>query len=133
VTTRLQQESGAGLVSTLGGVLVFLFFVLFTAQILVHLFASSYVNAAAFDAARLASGSEAVTPGAARAHGLGVLGSFASRVAAFDVETGPSTVTVRVRAASPALLPGVLGRGLGLATIDRTVTVRRELAPCEGC
>ena len=133
MTRRLAGESGAGLVSTLAGVLVFLFFVLFAAQVLVHLFATSYVNAAAFDAARLASGSATVTAAAAREHGLGVLGSFSSRVSAFDVEVGATAVTVRVRADSPALVPGVMGRGLGSASIDRTVTVRRELAPCEGC
>ena len=127
----LHEESGAGLVSTLAGVLVFLFFVLLAAQVLVHLFATSYVNAAAFDAARLASGT--VSAAAAREHGLGVLGSFSSRVSAFDVEVGATAVTVRVRADSPALVPGVMGRGLGAASIDRTVTVRRELAPCEGC
>ena len=133
MTAHVAEETGSGLVSTLAGVLVFLFFVLLAAQILVHLFATSYVNAAAFDAARLASGSDAVSAAAAREHGLGVLGSFSSRVSAFDVEVGATSVTVRVRADSPALVPGAMGRGLGAAAIDRTVTVRRELAPCDGC
>jgi hypothetical protein len=129
----LHQETGSGLVSTLAGVVVFLFFVMFSAQILVHLFASSFVNAAAVDAARLASASDTVSAGAARQHGLGVLGSFAGRVSRFDVTVGASSVVVHVTAASPALLPRAIGEALGTETIDRTVTVRRELAPCEGC
>jgi hypothetical protein len=115
------------------GVLVFLAFLLFAAQILVHLFATSYVNAAAFDAARLASGSAGVTEGAAEAHGRSVLGSFSSRVSSFTVDIGDEQVMVQVQASSPALLPATFGRVLGVASIDRRVVLRRELPNCPGC
>lgn len=130
---RLHDDAGAGLVSSLAGILAFLAFLLFAAQILVHLFATSYVNAAAFDAARLVSGGGDVSSAQAREHGLGVLGSFADRVSAFDVVVGEEQVTVRVRAASPALLPATFGRVTGTASIDRTVTLRRERFQCAGC
>lgn len=130
---RLQTEQGAGLVSSVAGVLVFLAFLLFAAQILVHLFATSYVNAAAFDAARLASGSAGVTEGVAQQHGLSVLGSFASRVSVFAVDIGAEQVTVEVEATSPALLPATFGRVIGTASIDRTVTLRREVPQCARC
>jgi hypothetical protein len=127
------QEAGVGLVSSLAGVMVFLAFLLFAAQVLVHLFASSYVNAAAFDAARLASGSGDVTPAAAQAHGLRVLGTYGDRVESFTVDRTAEQVTVNVRVVSPALLPRVFGTVIGVDRIDRTVTLRRERPVCEGC
>ena len=130
---RLADEAGTGLVSTVAGVLAFLALLLFAAQILVHLFATSFVNAAAFDAARLASGGAGVAAAQARDHGLGVLGSFASRVSVFDVEIGDERVTVSVKAESPALLPAMFGRVTGASSIDRTVEMRRELPQCAGC
>ncbi len=130
---HLREEDGAGLVSSVAGVLVFLAFLLFAAQVLVHLFATSFVNAAAFDAARLASGGAGVSEQAAEQHGLSVLGSFASRVSTFNVDIGVETVTVRVQARSPALLPATFGAVVGTASIDRSVTVRREQPRCPGC
>ena len=130
--STFHDEGGVGLVSSLAGVIVFLAFLLFAAQVLVHLFASSFVNAAAFDAARLASGSADVGAGAAQAHGQSVLGGLA-RGSQFDVSVGQEQVTVRVRTTSPALLPRVFGRVLGVETIDRTVTLRREKPVCADC
>lgn len=112
---------------------MFLAFLLFAAQILVHLFASSFVNAAAFDAARLASGSAGVSEDAASEHGLAVLGSYSSRVSAFSVDISAEQVNVRVQADSPALLPAAFGRVLGTASIDRTISLRRELPRCADC
>ena len=130
---RLGEETGAGLISSVAGVTVFLAFLLFAAQVLTHLFATSFVNAAAFDAARIASGSSAVSEDAAEAHGRSVLGSFASRVSSFDVEIGEEAVRVRVQARSPALLPATFGRVAGTSSIDRSVTLRREAPTCAGC
>ena len=123
---RLSDEAGVGLVSSVAGILAFLAFLLFAAQVLVHLFATSYVNAAAFDAARMASGS-AGDAAQAREHGLEVLGSYAPRVSTFDVAVGDEQVTVHVQARSPALLPAMFGRVLGTASIDRRVILRREV------
>jgi hypothetical protein len=130
---RLHAEEGAGLVSSVAGLTAFLAFLLFAAQVLVHLFASSFVNAAAFDAARLASGAAGVSESAARAHGLAVLGDYASRVSTFSVAADDQRITVHVEAQSPALLPAAFGRVLGTASIDRTVTLRREVPQCAGC
>ena len=130
---RLHSESGAGLVSTLAGLVVFLFFLLFATQILLHLLSSSFVHAAAFDAARIASGTGEISPAAARSHGLSVLGSLGGQVSRFDVTVGESTVTVVVEATSPALVPATVGRALGMASIRRSVSVRRELVSCDGC
>lgn len=130
---RLREESGVGLLSSVAGLTAFLAFLLLAAQVLVHLFATSYVNAAAFDAARLASGSANVSEGAARAHGLEVLGSYASRVSSFSVVVDADRVTVHVEAQSPALLPAAFGRVTGTSSIDRTVTLRREVPQCAGC
>jgi hypothetical protein len=130
---RLQAEEGVGLVSSVAGVMVFLAFLLLAAQVLVHLFATSYVNAAAFDAARLASGSAGVTEAAAAEHGLKVLGSFAGRVSVFTVDIAVEAVHVHVEADSPALLPAAFGRVVGSTAIDRVVVLRREVPQCAGC
>ena len=128
----LHDEAGVGLVSSIAGIFVFLAFLLFAAQVLVHLFATSFVNAAAFDAARMASGS-AGDSAQARAHGMDVLGSFAARVSTFDVAVGDESVTVHVQARSPALLPAMFGTAINASSIDRRVTLRRELPRCDGC
>jgi hypothetical protein len=129
---HLRREDGVGLVSSLAGLFVFLAFLLFAAQILVHLFTTSYVNAAAFDAARLASGSGNVSAEAAEDHGRRVLGPFGAR-SRFEVAPGADQITVRVRGDSPALLPRVFGRIIGTESIDRTVILRREQPVCDGC
>lgn len=128
---RLRCEAGVGLVSSLAGIMVFLAFLLFAAQILVHLFATSYVNAAAFDAARLASGSGNVSAAEAQAHGANVLG-MGDR-ATFAVNVGEDQVMVNVTARSPALLPRVFGRVFGTESIQRSVTLRREKPVCADC
>ena len=130
---RLHAEQGVGLISSVAGVTAFLAFLLFAVQVLVHLFASSFVNAAAFDAARLASGSADISATAAQQHGLSVLGAYASRVSEFAVDIGAERVIVRVRAESPALLPAAFGRVIGTESINRTVTLRREVPQCAGC
>lgn len=128
-----EEEDGAGLVSTLAGGLVFLVFLLFAVQLLVHLFAVSFIDAAAFDAARMASAHRDDGAVVARAHGLAVLGSFADRVSSFDVAIAADSVSVRVEARSPALLPAAFGRIAGIDEISRTVTLRREVPRCAGC
>ena len=119
------------MVSSLAGVVVFLAFLLLAAQVLAHLFATSYVNAAAFDAARLASGSGNVSAAEAQEHGANVLG-MGDR-ATFRVDVGAEQVTVHVTARSPALLPRVFGRIIGTESIERSVTLRRERPVCEAC
>jgi len=130
---RLHEDAGAGLISSVAGVTVFLAFLLFAVQILVHLFATTYVNAAAFEAARIASGADQARAATARARGLETLGDFAQRVSVFDVTVGDDQVRVRVTATSPALLPRMFGRVLGTDSIDRSVVLRRERVQCADC
>ena len=127
---RPDAEDGAGLISTLFGVGMVLAFLLLASHVLVHLYARAAVSAAAYDAARLASGAQPLSPAAASAHGLAVLGGFADRVHTFDVAVGTDEVRVHVTADSPALLPAMFGRVLGIDEIDRTVTVRAERSVC---
>ncbi|MDP8969034.1 MAG: hypothetical protein M3N52_00690, partial [Actinomycetota bacterium] len=70
-------EAGTGLVSSLAGITAFLGFLLPAVQVLIHLYATSVVSAAAFDAARLASGASGADAAAARAHGLSLVGGHA--------------------------------------------------------
>ena len=58
---RARGERGAGLLSTVAGVVVFLVFLLFAVQLLFGLYATSTVNAVANDAATRAAGADAPT------------------------------------------------------------------------
>jgi hypothetical protein len=49
---RLRGDAGTGLISLLGGVLVFLVFLLFACHLLLNLYARSVVSGAAFDGAQ---------------------------------------------------------------------------------
>ena len=129
----LQAETGSGLISSLAGLVVFLFFLLFAAQVLVHLAATSFVTAAAFDAARLASAAEGMSATAAEQHGRSLLGSFSAQVTTFDVAVGDTAVTVEVQATTPALVGAALRATLRAGTIHRRVTVRREQLQCASC
>ena len=120
------DETGSGATSALAGVAAFLAFLLLAVQVLIHLYATSMVSAAAFDAARLASAEASAGPAVARTHGLALLGDYGRRVRSFDITVGADDVVVRVRAASPALVPVALARVLSADSIDRTVTMRRE-------
>lgn len=119
-------EGGTGLVSSLAGIAAFLGFLLLAVQVLVHLYATSVVSVAAFDAARLASGAAGGDAKAARAHGLSMVGGYRQEVRTFDVDIGADVVAVRVVADSPALLPAAFGRVTGIGVIERSVVLRRE-------
>ncbi|MGH2603087.1 MAG: hypothetical protein ACRDJ9_27340 [Dehalococcoidia bacterium] len=123
-TPSADDERGSGLISSLFGVLAFLGFLLFAVQLLLHLYSTSIVSAAAFDAARMASAQDGPGAASAESHGRSVLGGLTPD--RFDVSVGGDTVTVRVQAQSPALVPALFGRLLGFDSIDESVTVRRE-------
>jgi hypothetical protein len=113
------------MIGTLAGFGAFLGFLLLAVQLLVHLYATSMVTAAAYDAARLASGTQ-VPAAVAEAHGRSLLGSFAARTSTFAVLDGGDHVVVRVEARSPALLPAAFGAVTGITTINREVVARKE-------
>jgi hypothetical protein len=114
-------------VTTLAGVLVMLLCLLFSAQVLIGLYARSVVTAAAFDAARSVAGADVASdPGAparAEAGARARLGGFGRQLSFLWREVGPDRVVLEVRGRTPAFLP----RGLQpTSVIDRTVIVRVE-------
>ena len=122
-----RSEDGTGLIGTVAGVTVFLFFLLFAVQMLVRLYATSALTAATFDAARrVASADAASRPLAiqeAEANARDALGSFGRTHTTFDwLEVDGAAVVVEVRGRPPTFLPlpGWLGE------IDRTIRVRTE-------
>ena len=120
------DERGAGLVSTLAGVTMFLTLLLFAVHLVLNLYGASTVTAVAFDAARIAAGSDG-DEGPAEAYAEELLRGYVDRGAlaldwsASDVDH----VRLRVVAEHPTadLLPFV---DLPFDVTDRTVVVRRE-------
>jgi hypothetical protein len=130
-TERGGRDDGAGVLSSLFGVTVFLSFLLFAVQLLLTLHATSVVTSVVYDAARSVavrgaeSGSDAVRADAAQ-HARTQLGRY-GRDATFQWLDGePGRVTLHVRVATPRLLGIGLDRLIGIDAVDRTVTVRVE-------
>lgn len=122
-------ERGAGLIATIAGVVVFLAFLLGAVQVTVNLYATSAVTAAAYDGARIVSGSDSPRDREAlrraERHVRETLGGYGDRVRlAWRVDG--TTVALRVRARNPVFVLPVLGGAFGFDEIDRTVRVRVE-------
>ena len=124
-----RSEEGAGVISTVFGVTIFLVLLLFAVQVLVGLYATSVVTAATYDAAKVMAGADAGDSALARADAeagaRSQLGRYGSR-AAFRWQNDAEVVRLHVQAPRPTLLPSTLVRGVGLDDIERTVTVRVE-------
>jgi len=138
------RECGAGLIGTSAALLVFLLMMLAAVQILFNLYATSLVTAAAYDAARqvasidAASDRCAAVPAAEAAFVLAVpaaeaafvlsLGDYGSaRHARLQWTCNhPHTVTVRVIAKHPSVLPRRLLGLASLGNLDRTIEIRSE-------
>jgi hypothetical protein len=124
---RWRDEAGSGPISTIFGVVIFLGFLLLATQTLVHLYASSTVSSAVFDAARrgAAEGGGGCTAAVARARSL--LGDYGQRN---EVELACSDTTgslrLTFRGPTPANLIGGFGATMGRGGIERTATVRLE-------
>jgi hypothetical protein len=104
---------------------VVLVLVMFAAQVITRLYATSVITASATRAAE----SVAVSPSPLDAEQPAIgearseLGSFAVRHARFEwVEVDDQQVVLKVQATVPALVPGPAG----WRAISRTVTIRRE-------
>lgn len=124
---RLAAETGSGPVSAIFGVAVFLGFLLFSVQVMLHLWASSAVTTAAFDAARLVAGERPFTPAEAEDHLRGLLGAYGERLDEPQWEVATASIVLRVSAPTPAPLIASVGRLAGLDRIERTIHVRREV------
>ncbi len=130
-----RPDAGQGLVGAVAGVIVFLAFLLFAVHLVISLHATSTVTSSAYDAARAVAAADidhrdpAAVAAAQRQAELDVranLGDYAEQVAPFDWSgTDGDVVRLRIRADNPSFLIYATG-GLGLDTIDRTVTVRVE-------
>jgi hypothetical protein len=119
---RGRGDAGTGLVSLLGGVLVFLIFLLFACHLLIGLYARSVVSGAAFDGAQHLARHERDVDGAARlveaqlgsAKGLRTEPSIEADYVAYTVEIDTPQLLMRT------WVPG------SDPTIRRTARVRIE-------
>jgi hypothetical protein len=128
----VDDDRGAGLLSTAAGVVVFLVFLLFAVQLLFGLYASSTVTAVAHDAAvRAASASapplERIEGDARRSLGeVGAAAQFRWDLDDSDGDGLDDTVVLEVVAAPPRVLPSSISGAVGWDDIRRTVRVRIE-------
>ena len=100
--------------------MIFLGFLLLTTQVLLHLYATSTVSAAAFDAARRAAAEQQLTPAEAEGHARGLLGAYGAR-ATVDCSRDGDAMACRITGPSPAPLVALLR-----LEIERTARVRVE-------
>ncbi|MBO0715011.1 MAG: hypothetical protein J2P59_09655, partial [Acidimicrobiales bacterium] len=126
---RCRGEKGTGLVATVTGTLVLMVLLLLAVQVCFDLYARSAVGAAAFDAVRVVTGSDAGgTPTSlaeAEQHARQVLGGYGRR-ARFSWQVGATTIGLTVSVQDHSVLPAALIGPLGLDTVSRTVVLRRE-------
>ncbi len=129
----MTQDRGSGLFGLVGALMVFLILLLVAVHVLFHLYARSVVTSTAEAAARAAtrndgamSCSEMAASAVARVRtDLGQVG----RDADVTATCGADVLELRVVVTPPSALPA-FAAGLGIETIDRTVTVRiEELQP----
>jgi hypothetical protein len=130
------DESGSGVVSGIGGVTMFLLFLLFASHLTIHLYGASTATGVLFNAARRVAASDgAYDCDDAVGDVVRRLGRWAARpevdVTCLGdgpavVGADPGQVTIRVRGPSPARLLEDLDEVLPIAHLDRTVRVRRE-------
>ena len=128
-------ERGQSLTGAVAGVAVFLGFLLFAVHLTINLYANSTVTAHAFDAARAVAAADidhgdpaavAAAQRRAEADVRATLGSYSERMEPFDWSgTDADVVRLRLRVDNPSFLI-FSSAGLGVETIDRSVTVRVE-------
>ena len=125
---RLGGEDGSSAITAVFGVAIFLIFVLFAAQVLLHLYGTSTVTAVAFDSARLVAGADGVAPAEAEAQARAALGTYGDDPGlTFDWSASDADVVVlRVTGPSPATLVSAVTELTGLDAIRREVRVRVE-------
>ena len=127
-------EAGTGPVGSLVGVTVFLVLLLFAVHLVLNLYATSLVTAAAFDAARVVAGGEggrAAEVGAERAarelldgyDGEGRL-AFEWDYVSTDADAVPDVVELHVVAVHPTSLLAQVQ--VPFQRVERTITVRLE-------
>lgn len=125
-----RDQVGAGLISTVIGVAVFVVLLLFAVQVLVGLYTTSVVTSVTYDAARTVAGSDQGQSRAARADAEATakrqLGRFAEHVSFDWARSDADAVRLSVRAERQTFVPRRLMSGVGLGPIERTAQVRVE-------
>lgn len=125
MSVGLAGERGSGVLGTTLGVGVTLLLLLTAAHVLTHLYATSVVTAATYDAAVLAAGAQGDVAGAERAARL-AMGELGERAVLDWSGTSEDEVVVRVAVRRPGLVPVRYADLLGLRTIEREARVRVE-------
>jgi hypothetical protein len=128
VPPRKGGESGAGVISSMLGVFVFLLLLLFAVQVLYGLYATSVVTAVTYDAAKAVAGSDGgdAARAVAQRNATGQLGRYGRDVTFDWGESDDDAVRLEVRARRPSFLPRELVGDTFLGDIVRTVRVRTE-------
>lgn len=121
-------EAGAGVISSIIGVVVFLLLMLFAVQVLYGLYATSVVTAVTYDAAKAVAGSDGgdTAIAAAQRRAADQLGRYGDDVTFDWRRSDEDAVRLTVRARRPSFLPQELVDGSFLGDIVRTVRVRTE-------
>jgi hypothetical protein len=127
------DRRGASLVTLTGSLLVFLLLLLFAVQLAVDLYTRSQVTAAGFDAARRVAryehdGNRHDATVGAELRLRSSLGSLGDDVQVEWDLSDPDVVRLRLALDAPSLAPDVVRDATGLASVDRTITVRAERA-----
>lgn len=132
--SKAGSDAGAGLISTISGLLVFLALLLFATQTLIALYARSATTSAAYEGARLVAGARtphdvSPIPDKARVHAESTvrsqLGAFGNRIELDWSSTTWDTVALTVRARPLGFLWDSL-KGSGAPRIEQTIRVRVE-------
>ena len=127
-----RDEAGSGVLGTTFGVGVFLVLLLFAAHLLLNLWVTSTVEAAAHDAAldvalSGATGSERrMAEARALERARASLGRFAARVHLEFEPAGPNQVALHVTAPELRLLPPVAAAVFDLGGFDRRIVLDSE-------
>jgi hypothetical protein len=128
----IRSDAGSGVLGTTFGVGVFLVLLMFAAHLLLNLWITSTVEAAAHDAALDVALSGATGPARQAAEDRALdgarasLGRYGDRVRFEFVPAGPHEVALHVTAPEVRLLPPVAAAVFGLGGLDRRIVVDSE-------
>lgn len=104
---------------------IFLLLMLLSVQVLTHLYATSVIEAAAYDAVGAVSARDGRGVAEAESHARALLGSLSDDTA-FHWSVDDDEIVLRVSAERPHALPARLGQRLGADRIQREFRMRAE-------
>lgn len=118
---RAEDDRGAGLISTTLGFLFFLIFLLFAAQTLVGLYATTAISAAGYDAARVVATTGDAGQGQARFDAL--RGGYDASI---SFSRQGENIVATINGTNPTFLPESFAPALPFVSVDRQITIRVE-------